>query len=83
MKQAKQNARIEELEESIQLLNTTNEKMFSLSQQVMACIPSTHSYALFLHEQFLYFCLESIYKEIWLKLRTPFNFSIFLKSMML
>ena len=46
----KQQGKIEELEEQVKMLQLDKEKMFSLVQQVMACRPPAHSYALFLHE---------------------------------
>ena len=79
LKQAKQKARIEELEEQVQLLKTDTEKMFSLAQQVMSCRPPTNRYALFLHEKLIFFCLESIYKEIWYEIEDPIQFFCILK----
>lgn len=38
--------------------------MLHLVQEAMACHPSASCYSLFLHECFLFFCLESIQKEI-------------------
>ena len=70
-RQIKQKGRIEELEEQVQTLQSNKEKMFSLMQQVMACRPPAHSYALFLHEQILLFFLESIYKEICHEIEDP------------
>ena len=40
----------------------------------MACRPPAHCYALFLHEKFLLFCLESIYKDIWYEIEDPIQF---------
>ena len=45
-------------------LKADKEHMFSLAQEVMECHPPASSYALFLHEQFIFFYLESIKKEI-------------------
>lgn len=46
------------------MLKVDKEHMFTLEQQVMACRPPTHSYALVLHEKFFFFYLESMDKEI-------------------
>ena len=40
----------------------------------MAYRPLTHIYALFLHEQILSFCLESIFKEICHEIEDPIQF---------
>ena len=45
----------------------------------MACKPPTHSYALFLHEKIIFFCLESIYKDIWYEIEDPIQFIRILK----
>ena len=63
----------------MQMLQSDKEKMFTLAQQVMTCRSPTHSYALFLHEQFLFFCLESIYKEICHEIEDPIQFLRILK----
>ena len=48
----------------MQLLKADKEEIFSLSQQVMACLPPAHSYSFFLHEQYIFFCLESVHQEL-------------------
>ena len=45
----------------------------------MACRPLAHIYALFLHEKFLFFFLESIYKEICHEIEDPIQFLRLLK----
>ena len=67
------------MEEQVQLLKIDKENIFSLAQQVMACKPPAHSYAIFLHEKILLFCLESIYKEIWYEIEDSIQFLRILK----
>ena len=55
---------MEDLEEQVQVLKEDKEEMFTLVQQVMACRPPAHSYALFLQENLFFFFLESIFREI-------------------
>lgn len=38
--------------------------MFTLVQQMMACRPPANCYALFLHEKYWFFCLESTHQEL-------------------
>ncbi len=71
----KQQKKIEQLEEQVRMLKVDKEEIFSLTQQVMAYFPPAHSYALFLHEQYLLFFLESIRLEIAMKSRTLYSFS--------
>ena len=73
-KREKQRKKIENLEENVQILKTDKEEMFSLAQQVMACRPPTHSYALFLHEQYIFFYLESIRHEVNHEIKDPIQF---------
>ena len=70
---------MEDLEEQVQMLKADKEKMFTLAQKVMAYRPPTHSYALFLHENLFFFCLESIYKEISHDIKDPIQFLRILK----
>ena len=61
---SKQQFKVEPLERQVAELKTNKEQMLHLEQEVMACHPPASSYSLFLHERFLFFCLESIQKEI-------------------
>ena len=70
---------MEELEEQVKMLQLDKKKIFSLVQQVMACRPPAHSYVLFLQQQFLFFFLESIYKEICHEIEDSIQFLYILK----
>lgn len=56
--------RVEWFEGQVLELKAEKEKMFSLAQQVMACLPPSSSYAFFLHEHFIFSCFEIIKKEV-------------------
>jgi hypothetical protein len=55
-------------------LKTDKEKMFNLAQEVVAFLPPTSCYSLFLHERFLLFCMESIKNEISYKIENGVQF---------
>jgi hypothetical protein len=64
LRHAKQQLKVEQLERQVAELKADKEQMLNLAQEVMACRPPASSYSLFLHERFLFFCLESIKNEI-------------------
>ena len=45
----------------------------------MAFQPHTHSYALFLHEQYIFFCLESIHYKVSHEIEDPIQFLCILR----
>jgi len=64
LRYAKQQLKVERLERQVAELKSDKERILNLAQEVMARRPPASSYSLFLHECFLFFCLESIKKEI-------------------
>lgn len=61
---AQQQLKVEQLERQVAELKADKEQILNLAQEVMSCRPPASSYSLFLHERFLFSCLESIKKEI-------------------
>jgi hypothetical protein len=76
----KQKEKITELEAQIQRLRDDKHEMYDITQQVVTCRSPSLSYALFLHEQYLFFCLECIYQEMVYNIKDPIQFLRTLRS---